>query len=104
MLNFLFLLRKIKNENEALQQQVKKLQDEIKEKEICITQQTKQTEELMKESHKGSHSQWYEDDGTTTTKVISDNFKKLEILNVSSCFNWIYSCKCLLKYLKAHQL
>lgn len=73
--------QKIKNENEALQQQVKKLQDEIKEKEICITQQTKQTEELMKESHKGSHSQWYEDDGTTTTKVISDNFKKLEILN-----------------------
>lgn len=72
--------QKIKNENEALNQQVKKLQDEIKEKEICIAQQTKQTEELMKESRKGSHTQWYEDDGTTT-KVISDNFKKLEILN-----------------------
>ncbi|XP_029649821.1 TBC1 domain family member 2B isoform X3 [Octopus sinensis] len=72
--------KKTLNENEALQLQVKKLQDEVKEKEEYITQQAKQLEQLAKTNQKDSLVTWYNDE-SVTTKTLSDNFRRIETLN-----------------------
>ncbi|GAB1606296.1 Hypothetical predicted protein [Argonauta hians] len=72
--------QKTANENEALQLQVKKLRDEVQEKEEYITQQAKQLEQLTKSHQKDPLTTWYNDE-SVTTKTLSDNFRRIETLN-----------------------